>query len=674
MWPCLLARYGYIKNPETGLPKLHKVWPVFHQMPFDWTAGHVIIASMANTETESEIPHRRIRQLDDTAVHRIAAGEVVERPSSVIKELVENSLDAGATTINVAYADGGKTLIRVTDDGHGIPPDQLPLAVRNHATSKIDGSDLVNIHSLGFRGEALAAMGATGRLTVRSRSTGSPAAASIVVDGGVAQSVEPTALSSGTVVELTGLFRALPARLKFLRSDTAEAREINATVKRLAIAAPQVAFTLHDVSGGGSGRQRFRADRETGEPAEALRGRLRNIIGKDFVESAFPVDATTEGYALHGFVALPTYSRGAAVSQFLFVNGRSVKDRLFAGTIRGAYADLLSRDRHPAVALFLDCDPDRVDVNVHPAKAEVRFREPRNVRNLIFTGVREVLKSEGRRTSVRVSSEFIDAARPESQPNLHVLNRGRPSQQAIYTGFDMQRPEGFQESHAWPAEPGERPAPSFDTDLPSEAVVSGDNDDTFLQEAPFGSARAQLHSTYIVSETRDGMIIVDQHAAHERLVYERFKAQLSGNSVNGQPLLIPEIIELDEQDRDNILAVAEDLAKLRLKVEAFGGSAVCVREVPAILGEFNVSAMIKDICDQIAGSGQSSALNDGIDRLLSVMSCHRSIRAGRQLSTIEMNALLREMEGNPFSGQCNHGRPTYVELKLADIERLFGRR
>ena len=657
------------------MPGLHQFWSVSRQLRFDWTLVHVISDSMANTETESGIPHRRIRQLDDAAVHRIAAGEVVERPSSVIKELVENSLDAGATTINVAYADGGKTLIRVTDNGHGIPPDQLPLAIRNHATSKIDGSDLVNIHSLGFRGEALAAMGATGRLTVRSRSAGSPAAASIVVDGGVARPVEPTALSSGTVVELgSGLFRAIPARLKFLRSDTAEAREINATVKRLAIAAPQAAFTLHDVSGGGSGRQRFRADRETGEPAEALRGRLRAIIGKDFVESAFPVDATTEGYALHGYVALPTYSRGAAISQFLFVNGRSVKDRLFAGTIRAAYADLLSRDRHPAVALFLDCNPDRVDVNVHPAKAEVRFREPRIVRNLIFTGVREVLKSEGRRTSVRVSSEFIDAAQAESQPNLHVLNRGRPSRQAIYTGFDMQRPEGLQESHAWPAEPGVRPAPSPETDLPSEAAVSSQNDDMFLQEAPLGSARAQLHSTYIVSETRDGVIIVDQHAAHERLVYERFKVQVSGNSVNGQPLLIPEIVELDGQDRENILAVAEDLAKLRLKVEAFGGTAVCVREVPAILGEFNVSAMIKDICDEIAGSGQSSALSDRIDRLLSVMSCHRSIRAGRQLSTIEMNAVLREMEENPFSGQCNHGRPTYVKLKLADIERLFGRR
>ena len=629
---------------------------------------------MGTVETRSEQSIRKIRQLDDAAVHRIAAGEVVERPSSVIKELVENSLDAGATTINVAYADGGKTLIRVSDDGHGIPPDQLSLAVRNHATSKIDGSDLVNIHSFGFRGEALAAMGATGRLTVRSRATGSPAAASIVVEGGVVQEAEPAALSSGTVVELSGLFRAIPARLKFLRSDAAEAREIGSTVKRLAMAAPQVAFTLHDVSGGGAGRRRFRADRETGETAQALRGRLRNIIGEDFVESAFPIEATTEGYAIRGYVALPTYSRGAAISQFLFVNGRSVKDRLFAGTIRAAYSDLLSKDRHPAVALFLDCDPDRVDVNVHPAKAEVRFREPRIVRKLIYSGVREVLTSEGRRTSVRVSSEFIDAARPEPRPDLNALNRDRPSRQAISTGFDMQRPDGSPGSLPWPVEPDGRPAHSTETEHPVDTATGGDNSGELFEDTPFGSARAQLHSTYIVSETRDGMIIVDQHAAHERLVYERFKAQLSENSINGQPLLIPEIVELDEQDRENILAVADDLAKLRLKVEAFGGSAVCVREVPAILGEFDVSAMIRDICDEIAEAGQSRALSDRIDRLLSVMSCHRSIRAGRQLSTVEMNALLREMEETPFSGQCNHGRPTYVELRLTDIEKLFGRR
>ena len=428
---------------------------------------------MGVVETRSEQSIRKIRQLDDAAVHRIAAGEVVERPSSVIKELVENSLDAGATTINVAYADGGKTLIRVADDGHGIPPDQLTLAVRNHATSKIDGSDLVNIHSFGFRGEALAAMGATGRLTVRSRAADSPAAASIVVEGGVAQEAAPAALSSGTVVELTGLFRAIPARLKFLRSDTAEAREIGSTVKRLAMAAPQVAFTLHDVSGGGAGRRRFRADRETGEPAQALRGRLRNIIGEDFVESAFPIEATTDGYAVRGYVALPTYSRGAAISQFLFVNGRSVKDRLFAGTIRAAYSDLLSKDRHPAVALFLDCDPDRVDVNVHPAKAEVRFREPGIVRKLIFSGVREVLTSEGRQTSVRVSSEFIDAARPEPRSDLHVLNRGRPNRQAISASFDMQHPDGPPGSRPWPIESDGRSTHTTESGHPVDTATSG---------------------------------------------------------------------------------------------------------------------------------------------------------------------------------------------------------
>ena len=560
---------------------------------------------MGTVETRSEQSIRKIRQLDDAAVHRIAAGEVVERPSSVIKELIENSLDAGATTINVAYADGGKTLIRVADDGHGIPPDQLTLAVRNHATSKIDGSDLVNLHSFGFRGEALAAMGATGLLIVRSRATGSPAAASIVVEGGVAQEAEPAALSSGTVVELTGLFRAIPARLKFLRSDTAEAREIGSTVKRLAMAAPQVAFTLHDVSGGGAGRRRFRADRESGEnrtsPARSIEEHhRRGLRGKRLSDRSH-----------NGRVCSPRLCRASNLLQGCSDFAVPVRQRAFGERQALCRHDpcrvfrLVEQRQAPGRGSFprLRTGPCRCQRSSRQGRSTVSGTQDRA--KLIFSGVREVLTSEGRRTSVRVASEFIDSAQPEPRPGLHVLNRGRPSRQAISTGFDMQRPDGLPGARPWPVELDGRPAHSPESGHPVDTAISREDGGGLFEDTPFGSARAQLHSTYIVSETRDGMIIVDQHAAHERLVYERFKAQLSENSINGQPLLIPEIVELDEQDRENILAVADDLAKLRLKVEAFGGSAVCIREVPAILGEFDVSAMIKDICDEISEAGQS---------------------------------------------------------------------
>lgn len=648
---------------------------------------------------------RPIRQLDEAAIQRIAAGEVVERPASVLKELVENALDAGATRIDIAYADGGKTLVRVTDDGHGIPQDQLELAVRNHATSKIDGSDLVNIADFGFRGEALAAMGAAGRLSLRSRSIGSAAAASITVEGSRTGPVEPVALSDGTVVELRDLFRALPARRKFLRSDTAEAREINATVKRLAMAAPGIGFTLRDISGpgasagsattGGPGRLRLRADRQPGPFAEALRERLRSLLGKDFVESAIPVEAAIDGYALSGYAALPTYSRGAAVAQFTFVNGRSVRDPLFLGAVRAAYSDLLSRDRYPAVVLFLDCDPERVDVNVHPTKAQVRFREPQAVRKLVVTGVRHALSGESHRTSDRIAQDFIATAGTAAQlgrrPASHATHhRNRPSQRALGAGFQLQGPAAGAEtsppggpgatvpaaagtSEAWTG-PGPEPVDADRAVPMSDPDSTGPNADPFLPDAPLGAARAQFHDTYVMAQTRDGIVIVDQHAAHERLVYERFKAQLAAGGVRSQLLLLPEIIELDSGDRENILAIADDLSRLGLGVEPFGGSAVCVREAPAILGDIDVTSLVRDICDELAATGFSNAVGERIDRVLSRMSCHRSVRAGKSMSVAEMDALLREMEATPFSGQCNHGRPTHVELKLADIEKLFGRR
>ncbi|WP_432448159.1 DNA mismatch repair endonuclease MutL [Aliiroseovarius marinus] len=601
-----------------------------------------------------------IRQLDDAAINRIAAGEVVERPASAVKELVENAIDAGAARIEVAYADGGKTLIRVTDDGCGIAPGDLTLAMSRHATSKIDGSDLLDIHTFGFRGEALPSLGAVGRLSITSRADGFDAAV-IRVAGGQMEPVKPAALSGGTVVELRDLFYATPARLKFLRTDRAEAQAISDVVKRLAMAEPQIGFSLRDVSGGGEGRVTFRADPETGDMFDALSGRLATILGRDFAENAIPIDAEREGLRLTGFAALPTYSRGAAVAQFLFVNGRPVKDKLLNGALRAAYFDFLSRDRHPAAALFVSCDPHLVDVNVHPAKSEVRFREPGVARGLIVSGLRHALANAGHRASTTVAGAALGAMRPEpTEPRVYQMDR--PSLGAMRSSYQAQMPTpetpGFAEMSA--------PSARFDPVVEPEQNAP--------QEAlPLGAARAQVHENYIITQTETGMVIVDQHAAHERLVYEKLKRQMAENGVARQALLIPEIVELSAGDVARLLEVADDLAGMGLVIEPFGGDAVAVRETPAILGEINASAMIKDVLDELADLGDSNMVQAKIEAVLSRVACHGSIRSGRWMRPEEMNALLREMEATPHSGQCNHGRPTYVELKLADIERLFGR-
>ncbi len=603
-----------------------------------------------------------IRQLDEAAINRIAAGEVVERPASAVKELVENALDAGARRIDVAYADGGKTLIRVTDDGCGMAPGDLPLALSRHATSKIDGSDLLDIHTFGFRGEALPSLGAVGSLTITSRAEGHEAAR-LRVDGGRMGEVTPAALGKGTIVELRGLFQATPARLKFLRSDRAEARAIGDVVRRLAMAEPGVGFTLSDVSGGGEGRVLFRAEPESGEMFDALSGRLARILGREFAENALRIDASRAGFRLTGFAALPTYSRGAAVAQYLFVNGRPVRDKQLTGALRAAYFDFLSRDRHPAAALFLSCDPHLVDVNVHPAKAEVRFREPGVVRGLIISALRHALAEAGHRASTTVAAGVLGAMRPEARPGTPV--NPRPGQQALTTAYQMQRP-------AHPATPG-----FAETALPSArfepAPDPGEAAEPTGERLPLGAARAQIHENYIIAQTETGMVIVDQHAAHERLVYERLKRQMAENGVAAQALLIPEIVELSADDATRLLAIADDLARLGLGIEPFGPGAIAVRETPAILGPVNASALLADILDELTDQGESLSLAARIEAVLSRMACHGSVRAGRRMTAEEMNALLREMEATPHSGQCNHGRPTYVELKLADIERLFGR-
>jgi DNA mismatch repair protein MutL len=594
-----------------------------------------------------------IKLLDEAAINRIAAGEVVERPASAVKELVENALDAGAKRITVDYAAGGKALIRVTDDGCGMTADDLPLAVARHATSKIDGSDLLNIRSFGFRGEALASLGSVGRLTLTSRAAGAEGA-SLTVNGGRMGPVRPAGAVQGTVVELRDLFYATPARLKFLRTDRAEAGAISDVLRRLAMAEPQVGFVLNEVTEGEAPRSLLRLDPENGDFFDALQRRLTRMLGADFTDNALRIDVEREGLRLSGYAALPTYSRGSSVQQFVFVNGRPVLDRLLLGALRVAYLDVLSRDRYPAAVLNLICDPERVDVNVHPAKSEVRFRDPEAARSLIITGLRTALTGAGHRASSTVAGATLAALRPETQgaDQARIYQMDRPSGISLSRAFALQAPSGFAEA---PAPYEAQPAPQ---------------ENTF----PLGAARAQVHENYIIAQTQTGIVIVDQHAAHERLVYERLKRQRDETGIKAQALLIPEIIELGADDAARLLAFADDLAALGLTIEPFGVHAIAVRETPAILGNVSARALVQDVLDELADQGDSPSLLAKMDAILSRMACHGSIRSGHQMRAEEMNALLREMEDTPLSGQCNHGRPTYVELKLSDIERLFGRR
>ncbi len=601
----------------------------------------------------SHNPHIRpvIRQLDEATANRIAAGEVVERPASAVKELVENALDAGAGRIDIAIEDGGKRLIRVADDGCGMLPEDLPLALSRHATSKIDGSDLLAIRSFGFRGEALPSLGAVGRLSITSRARGADGA-SIAVAGGKPGPLRPAAANPGTVVELRDLFFATPARLKFLRSERAETMAVAEAVRRLAMAEPYVGFTL-----AADGKEIFRADAEQGELFGALQTRLARVMGRDFIDNTIAIDAERDGLTLTGFAALPTYSRGAAVAQHLYVNGRPVRDKLLTGALRAGYMDVLASGRHPAAVLYLTCDPQLVDVNVHPAKAEVRFRDPQAARGLVVVALRHGLAGAGHRASSTVGDATLAAFLPESEtsarPAYQMPYRPpvRPSSGAIRASLDLQAP-GFAE------------APSARFEEASETPA----------DAPLGAARAQIHENYIIAQTEDGLIIVDQHAAHERLVYERLKAQADASGIARQALLIPEIVDLPEADAARILSIADELAELGLVIESFGGGAIAVREAPAMLAKLNAPALIRDILDDLADQGASDRLRAQIDAVLSSMACHGSVRSGRRMTAEEMNALLREMERTPKSGQCNHGRPTWVKLRLGDIERLFGRK
>ena len=599
-----------------------------------------------------------IRRLSEGTVNRIAAGEVVERPAAAVKELVENALDAGARRIEIAASHGGADLILVEDDGSGMDAADLTLAVERHATSKLlqrDGEDdLSHIETMGFRGEALPSIGAVARLSIVSRTAGGEAR-EIKVDGGKFIGPAPAGFRAagqhGTRVEVRELFYATPARLKFLKSHRSEDLATTDIVKRLAMARPDVTFILHL-----DGRQVLNLEAD-GDLFEGRLKRLGKIMGRDFSDNAVRVDAGREGVSLSGYAGLPTYNRANAQMQFLFVNGRPVRDKLLIGAVRGAYADFLARDRHPALALFLDCDPAFVDVNVHPAKTEVRFRDAGLVRGLIVGALKHALSEAGHRASTTVAGATLASFQGAS--------------------FNRQAPQNYQYQPArdqWGTPPSVQEGASLFASERAPILSARVEETQDLAQTPLGVARAQLHETYVIAQTADGIIIVDQHAAHERLVYERIKKALANGGIARQPLLIPEVVDLDPSETTRVMARADELAELGLVIEGFGPDAVMVREVPAMLGKLDVKGLVRDLADEIAETGNALSLKERLEEVSGTLACHMSVRAGRRLNAEEMNALLREMEATPHSGQCNHGRPTYVELKLADIERLFGRR
>ena len=596
-----------------------------------------------------------LRRLPETLVNRIAAGEVIERPASAVKELIENALDAGATQIDVVMRDGGRAFFSVTDNGRGMTPAEIDLAVERHATSKLPDDDLVHITSLGFRGEALPSIGAVSRMSVTSRPAVADEAWSLSVEAGTKGGLQPAALPAGTRVEVRDLFYATPARLKFLKAPRTEMSHAQDSVKRLAMAHPEVGFSLSDER-----RVLLRCDPGQGDLLESGLKRLSAIMGREFADNALSLEANREGVRLTGFIGLPTLNRGTALHQYFFVNGRPVRDKLFYGALRGTYRDFLAHDRHPQVALFLELPPEAVDVNVHPAKTEVRFRDAALVRGLIVSACQHALAEAGHRASTTVSGQAFGAITPHMAP--------AGPRYGVPTGPPGSFPRGLAEDAAR----YHAPLPALDAAPGARGVEP--KGDPALETYPLGAARAQVHGTYIVAQTDDGIVIVDQHAAHERLVYERMKQQLDEQGVAAQLLLLPEVVELDPPGSERLLAHAAELGEIGLALEAFGPNAVVVRETPALLGEVNVQGLVRDLADDLAELGEAGTVRSRLQDVCSTLACHGSVRAGRKLNSDEMNALLRQMESTPHSGQCNHGRPTYVELKLADIERLFGRR
>ena len=604
----------------------------------------------------------KIRLLPPNMVNQIAAGEVVERPASAVKELVENSIDAGAGKIDVVLRNGGRTYLSVTDDGHGMTKEELSFSMERHATSKLPDDNLENIVTLGFRGEALPSIGSVSRVVLTSRAFGSQEGWQLGVDGGKKFELKPAAHPQGTSVEVRDLFYATPARLKFLKTERTELNHIIDVVKRLAMAHPNIAFTLFNGE-----RHILKVSCSQGDFLSTRLDRLDAIMGNEFGLNALTIDAEREGLRLTGHAGLPTLNRGNASLQYLFVNDRSVKDKLFFGAVRGAYRDFLAHDRYPLLALFLEVPPDALDVNVHPAKTEVRFRDPGLVRGLIVSALKHALAGAGHRASTTVSQAALGAFQSPINKQLFVQSAQRTN---VTSGFSQASGYGPPSSvTSTLANLDHSPSAIAEIQLDGNRGINEN-----FGDYPLGAARGQLHETYIVSQTTDSVVIVDQHAAHERLVYEEMKATMNSEGVRRQGLLIPEIVELDEVAAEKIVEKSGELEEMGLVLEAFGPGTVVVREVPALLGEINIQGLIKDLADEIVELDDTLSLKSRLADVCSTMACHGSVRAGRRLNGDEMNALLRQMEATPHSGQCNHGRPTYVELKLTDIEKLFGRR
>ncbi|WP_319411188.1 DNA mismatch repair endonuclease MutL [uncultured Cohaesibacter sp.] len=670
-----------------------------------------------------------IRQLDEATINKIAAGEVVERPASVIKELVENAIDAEADRIEIITAGGGKNLIRVSDNGIGMSRTDLQMAIRRHCTSKLDPDDLMDIRHLGFRGEALPSIGSIARLSITSRHASEPHAWELSVEGGRESEARPAALNIGTRIDVKDLFFSTPARLKFLKSDRAENMAISEIIKRIAMANPKVRFTL-------TGEDRSRLEYANVNGPDAHLVRMGQVMGKAFRDNAVEIDALRDTVRLTGFAGLPTLNRANSLQQFVFVNGRPVRDKMMLGAIRGAYADYLFGGRHPCVVLFIDLDPHEVDVNVHPTKADVRFRDSGHIRGLVVGAIRQAIANAGHRATNTGGSATLAALRPDGVRATeagNALRSGVPSlsgaagsasasssaaaasggyrpaasyqpakplnwdwRQSVYApGSDddaSARPDAGESLHEMQERPQDgfasppsalrsemAPMPEMQGRMAYISAPSADaraNDtppDAAALARPLGAARAQIHENYIIAQTEDGLVIVDQHAAHERLVYEKLKASLAAKGIARQGLLIPHVVEMEEDEVQRLLDAGEELERLGLTLESFGPGAVAVRETPAILGKPNIERLVRDIADDLAEWDKSTRVEEKILHVAATMACHGSVRSGRRLRAEEMDALLREMEATPHSGQCNHGRPTYVELKLSDIERLFSR-
>lgn len=603
-----------------------------------------------------------IRILPSNLVNQIAAGEVVERPASVVKELVENAIDAGAKAIEVRLTDGGKGLISVTDDGKGMSPGELPLAVERHATSKLPDDNLFNISFLGFRGEALPSIASVARLTITSRTKDADSAWQICVEGGQKSEVRPAAHPQGTRIEVRDLFYATPARLKFLKASSSETAQCVDILNRIALANADIAFYLYDGE-----KKKISLPACHGDLFEARLERLSAVMGRDFATNSILINAERENVRITGYTSLPTLNKANSLSQFLFVNNRPVRDKLLLGAIKGAYQDVLASGRYPVCALFIDVEPKDVDVNVHPAKAEVRFYDGALVRGLLVGAIRNGLNLHSNHTSnVLDLSALVADKVPEfeetPQPNGGFLEEYKPN-------YSYQsRPAGTYSYSKQAALPELERKLSVRVEAVEDTVERSD-------VGELGVAKAQFHDTYIISQTADSIIITDQHAAHERIVMERLKENLRSNGKTAsQMLLIPEVVDLDEVEKNRLIAAAPELAKLGLVLEEFGTTAVIVREIPALLGECDVQALVHDVAEQMAEWGTGFELAEKLHLVCATIACHGSVRAGRRLNAEEMNKLLRDMEHTPHSGQCNHGRPTYVELKISDIAHLFDRK